>query len=328
MPRKNPIQSGDVFGKLTVIERAESIVSGGSKRTRFLCQCACSDKTLVTVMGQSLRSGATKSCGCALSKDRQGAVYGLLTVVRLSHKGKKGEAYWICVCACEERIEVIVRGSHLTDGQTRSCGCIRRLNEVGNTYGQLTVLRLASMSEGAPRDKGYWVCCCTCTEREIVVSGHDLRSGHTTSCGCSRIHKDRDKIARNCIIKQGKANARSRGIGWDLTDEECRILFEAPCFYCAAAGTNTRRAKGKGYEDVYRYSGIDRVDNDQGYHRTNVVPCCIICNRAKMDLTFEDFIDWRIRFGGCKLTRWDVKVCQDSLFKDKPVEVTLFAGAA
>lgn len=53
-------------------------------------------------------------------------------------------------------------------------------NEIGNTYGYLTVI------ERAPNNKdnrAMWKCRCKCGN-ELVVSGKRLRSGNTKSCGC------------------------------------------------------------------------------------------------------------------------------------------------
>ena len=57
--------SGQVFGKLVVIERDE-MVSKERKRAHYLCQCECGNTVIVS--GQHLRSGHTISCGCNLSK--------------------------------------------------------------------------------------------------------------------------------------------------------------------------------------------------------------------------------------------------------------------
>lgn len=46
------------YGRLTVIEFAD--VKGGNKR--YLCLCDCGNKKVIA--GTSLRTGATKSCGC------------------------------------------------------------------------------------------------------------------------------------------------------------------------------------------------------------------------------------------------------------------------
>ena len=51
------------YGRLTVIERAESkINSRGEKQTSWLCQCDCGN--LVVATRRALITGNTKSCGC------------------------------------------------------------------------------------------------------------------------------------------------------------------------------------------------------------------------------------------------------------------------
>ena len=52
---------GQKFGRLTVLEEA-----GRSNRgsVRWLCECDCEEKTRKVILGRSLRSGVTKSCGC------------------------------------------------------------------------------------------------------------------------------------------------------------------------------------------------------------------------------------------------------------------------
>jgi hypothetical protein len=54
-------------------------------------------------------------------------------------------------------------------------------DETGKKHGKLRVLRFDEMRKGQP----YFLCRCDCG-REISVRGANLRSGNTTSCGCSR----------------------------------------------------------------------------------------------------------------------------------------------
>lgn len=59
--------TGQRFGRLVVIERAEDYISPkGAKRPRWLCQCDCGNKKIV--IGDDLRSKKTLSCGCLLSE--------------------------------------------------------------------------------------------------------------------------------------------------------------------------------------------------------------------------------------------------------------------
>lgn len=54
-------------------------------------------------------------------------------------------------------------------------------NELGNTYGRLTVIsQTASVNE-----KAAWLCACSCGNSK-VVTGDGLRTGRVVSCGCYR----------------------------------------------------------------------------------------------------------------------------------------------
>lgn len=57
--------TGKTFGRLTVIKRAEDYIRpNGNHSVRWLCKCSCEENKYVVVLGQLLRSGSTKSCGC------------------------------------------------------------------------------------------------------------------------------------------------------------------------------------------------------------------------------------------------------------------------
>ena len=55
--------TGQKFGRLTVIKRAENCVrSDGRTRVRWLCKCDCGNE--IVVLADSLKNDKTKSCGC------------------------------------------------------------------------------------------------------------------------------------------------------------------------------------------------------------------------------------------------------------------------
>lgn len=62
MPRLIDL-TGQRFGRLVVVERAENSADG---RARWLCRCDCGQSK--TVLGEHLKKGRTKSCGCAKSE--------------------------------------------------------------------------------------------------------------------------------------------------------------------------------------------------------------------------------------------------------------------
>jgi len=117
---------GQKFGRLTVVKFSHVRDS----RTYWLCKCDCG--TEVIVLGGSLRSGRTKSCGCYRKEktierhrlDLVGERFGRLIVIKYDGKDKYGKSLFLCKCDCGN--EKVVRGSELTNGDTKSCGCYRR----------------------------------------------------------------------------------------------------------------------------------------------------------------------------------------------------------
>ena len=57
-------------------------------------------------------------------KDLTGLQVGLLAVIRFSFVNYRGQAVWLCQCACGNTREVI--GTNLTSREpTQSCGCFK-----------------------------------------------------------------------------------------------------------------------------------------------------------------------------------------------------------
>ena len=119
------LQKGDLFGRLTVLERGPS---GAHGHVQWLCACECGKEVLV--MGSQLTSGKTKSCRCLRDEGREpwaeslvGETFERLAVIAMAPL-KNRQAMCICQCECGEIVEVAA-GS-LRSGATRSCGCLNR----------------------------------------------------------------------------------------------------------------------------------------------------------------------------------------------------------
>lgn len=57
--------TGRTFGRLTVIKQVEDYISpSGYKQAQWLCECSCSAHNKIVVIGNSLKTGNTESCGC------------------------------------------------------------------------------------------------------------------------------------------------------------------------------------------------------------------------------------------------------------------------
>jgi hypothetical protein len=122
--------TGQRFGRLTVKCCAE-----GDGKPHWLCQCDCGNECVV--VGENLRSGNTRSCGCLRREalrvnndqsskklfDLTNAEVGWWTVIERAGSSPNGEAIWRCECVCGTG--GIVRSSQLTMGKSLSCGCAR-----------------------------------------------------------------------------------------------------------------------------------------------------------------------------------------------------------
>lgn len=56
--------------------------------------------------------------------DLVGQKFGRLTVLKYVRNNKRG-SLWECMCDCENKTIKIIRGGHLKNGHTRSCGCLK-----------------------------------------------------------------------------------------------------------------------------------------------------------------------------------------------------------
>jgi len=55
-----------------------------------------------------------------------GIKFNKLTVIKRVENNKRGESQWLCKCDCKLENEVIVVGSRLRSGNTKSCGCLQK----------------------------------------------------------------------------------------------------------------------------------------------------------------------------------------------------------
>lgn len=123
---------------VVVLQRVEN----KNNRPQWLCKCFCGN--IFVTRSDALKSGHTRSCGClqkkiasetitkwnkSLALDLTNQKFGKLTALKSLNTPCKGgtSILWQCVCECGNHC--IVSASHLTTGQTFSCGCIKSKGE-------------------------------------------------------------------------------------------------------------------------------------------------------------------------------------------------------
>jgi len=313
--------TGSRFSKLLVLRKAENKRYGNSRPVScWVCKCDCGN--IVERTTQDLKRGLTTNCGCSnlRTKDLSGNKYWKLTVIKQveSFKGKRRK--WECLCHCGNK--VIKSSTSLTSGEAKSCGCWRYSNPnqkrggvekgtfiqkefVGKTIGKLTILERVRKPDEKKSHTPYWLCKCECGNTKIVSSSTLKNKTIIASCGCvkrkrgsgvkPRKPKKLKKIITNedlakRIFGRYKRGSEIRGLEFELTFDEFKSLIENNCNYCGIEPQKSITSK-KALKP-YRYNGVDRVNNIEGYTRSNSVSACTSCNYRKKADNKEDFLDW------------------------------------
>lgn len=206
--------TGQRFGKLTVIRRAENNKYGGVK---WECQCDCGK--IITCFSTNLRGGKAKSCGCSLYQDLTGKRFGRLTATSLAEKRSRFY-YWNCKCDCGN--EVVIKASYLTSGDTKSCGCLYRERNINKKHGHrwtrlysiLCGMKNRCYNENTKAYKDYG-------GRGITICNewlHDFQTfydwamanGYKDGLEINRINNDGNYEPNNCEWVTSKQNCRNR----------------------------------------------------------------------------------------------------------------------
>lgn len=264
--------------KITVLKRSDDYISpSGYHVARWECRCECG-KIFISSAG-NIRNGTTKSCGCRqkevakniVFKDITGQRFGKLTVMYqagdfVNDEGKH-IAMWHCQCDCGNEKDIL--GTSLRYGATRSCGCIQK-----EKASQLDENIRIRDENGLITHKK----CPCCNKFKPITNFHHNKyaaDGHVSFC------KDCARHTLGRRYKNYRQGAKVRNLNFDLTKNEFDEITKQPCYYCGE------------YSDSFledNLCGIDRIDSSIGYTKHNIVPCCEMCNRMKLDYNVDIWI--------------------------------------
>lgn len=184
--------TGQKFGKLIVLSRAESKISSGRKRTMWHCICECGNE--IDVSSDYLNKSKCPSCGCEATKNRIeknrvnniGEKFGRLTIIDILWD--EGRAKAVCKCDCGNYYIGIK--SDIVTGHTQSCGCLQSENtSIANTKdwnGHISDYGVEFVRRHHMNDKGQWLweCRCGICGNLFIALPAKVNNGHITSCGC------------------------------------------------------------------------------------------------------------------------------------------------
>lgn len=144
------------------------------------------------------------------------------------------------------------------------------------------------------RYRDTYLCVCECGNLKSV-KGYCLIKNEIKTCGECYTKSDTP------LIISAKRLYRERYSNGDLLFEDFYKLSQMNCNYCGrkpmqaynyhrcGKRRTSQFAKDNG---KFVYNGLDRVDNDKGHNKDNVVPCCKICNYAKSNMSIDEFRIW------------------------------------
>lgn len=217
-----------------------------------------------------------------------GQKFGKLTIVRfIPNPLKKSGGSFECMCDCGKI--VTLNRCKIVGGYNKSCGCLsfKTIDNVGLKFNKLTIQSVFRKNK-----KTYANCLCDCGKLSIAIH-NSVTSGRTKSCGCIRKEKrgpvtEYGESVKKCLINLYIKGAKTRGLPFELTEEQIEVLFKQNCYYCNCEPR--KQTKPQMYGEYYA-NGIDRVDNTKGYTIENSVACCKECNFMKRSMNKDIFIN-------------------------------------
>ena len=96
-----------------------------------------------------------------------------------------------------------------------------------------------------------------------------------------------------------KRAATTRGIAWNLTDDEAKEMLVNPCIYCNHIDLEVR------------VNGIDRLDSSKPYTLENCRSCCKDCNYMKGTYDPRTFIERAKKISACQIVFPEVEMCEE-----------------
>lgn len=135
------------------------------------------------------------------------------------------------------------------------------------------------------------------TERECTNCGKLFKKTSKTVTLCNKCNSERVKSEppENKMFRRAKSRAKDRGIEFSITLEDVVI----PKF-CPILGVELKAHKGRSGGNP-ESPALDRIDNNKGYVKGNVMVMSHLANMMKSSATTEQmilFAEWVIKTHG------------------------------
>lgn len=171
-----------------------------------------------------------------------------------------------------------------------------RKDRTNKKYGMLTFIQ--STDKTYNNGAVMWEAKCDCGNTTYTSYGM------TKSCGCLRSVSSNINGKNSRRYEPHISSARKIYTHHyrDCDFETFYTLSQLPCHYCGRPPHNTTNIASHAtskykYSDEqkqngnFTYNGLDRIDNNKGHIKNNIVPCCATCNYMKRTMGYKEFLE-------------------------------------
>jgi hypothetical protein len=203
-----------------------------------------------------------------------------------------------------EKKDTYVR--YFYDCECIKCGSLRMLSQSDSNIGiclecrkqrtidklignVINIYKVLEYSHTKNKSNFYKCECLKCGEISVVKS---ILLNKNQNCNhCKKTGKESTKENQIKYRYDGYVyGAKKRNLSFNLTYDDFKEIVFQKCFYCGDD------PKPKVYlnciiKKTININGVDRVDSEIGYEKNNCIPSCETCNRMKMALKQNLFLE-------------------------------------
>lgn len=200
-------------------------------------------------------------------KDYTGQKFNRLTSVRFDRRENK-ETYWLFLCDCGN--EKILRIQDVKNGKTKSCGCVKRYEDLtGQKFERYTFIKFNRIED----DVTYWLCKCDCGIEKIVKAS-SIKSGATKSCGCYgkwKMSGENNHGYRHDLTQKDREENKNRSYNPKNKKWRGKVFARDGCM-CQICGTKDRTIQA---HHIYSWRSHKKLR----YVTSNGVTLCKNCHK-------------------------------------------------